>query len=58
MDEKIAMQRDAFAVKACHMMGKTIEETSKVLAMEPEQVRLMYMLIENDWIDWDAMIDD
>jgi hypothetical protein len=58
MDEKITMQRDAFAIKACHMMGKTAAEASKVLAMEPEFVDIMYALIEDDLIDFDATIDD
>ena len=58
MNEKISMQRDAFAVKACHMMGKTIDEASRLLAMDHEQVDLMYTLIEADMVDFDAGIDD
>lgn len=58
MDEKITMQRDAYAVKACHMMGKSIEEASKLLVMDKIQVRLMYRMIEADMIDFDAGIND
>ena len=58
MEERIAEQRDAFAVKACHMLGKSVEEASRLLVMDVEQVRLMYMLIEEDMIDFDAGIDD
>ena len=58
MDEKITMQRDAFAVKACRMMGKTVEEASRLLAMDHYQVKLMYMFIEKDRIDFNAGIDD
>ena len=58
MDEKITMQRDAYAVKACHMMGKSIEEASRLLAMDKIQVRMMYRMIDADMIDFDAGIDD
>lgn len=58
MNEKITMQRDAFAVKACHMMGKSIEEAGKLLAMDYTQVELMYAMIDADMIDFDAGIDD
>lgn len=58
MDEKTTMHREVFAVKACHMLGMTIDEASKVLAMDTEHVRLLFTLIEDDWIDFEAMIDD
>lgn len=58
MDEKITMQRECFAVKACHMMGKSVEETCRVLEMDKYQVMLMYSMIEKDMIDFDAGIDD
>lgn len=58
MDEKINMQRQAFAVKACHMMGKTYEEAGRLLSLDPLHVKLMYTLIDKDMIDFDAGIDD
>lgn len=58
MDEKIIMQKEAFAVKACHMMGKSVEEASRLLAMDSNQVEIMYSLIDADMIDFNAGIDD
>ena len=58
MDEKITMQRDCFAVKACHMMGKSAEEASRLLEMDKYQVAMMYRMIEADMIDFDAGIND
>lgn len=58
MNEKIIMQREAFAVKACHMMGKSVEEAGRLLSMDIRQVRMMYKLIDADMIDFDSGIDD
>lgn len=52
-DEKTREQRDCFAVKACHMMGKTVEETSKLLNMSETEVKVVYRFIEKDMIDFD-----
>lgn len=57
-NELITMQREAYAIKACHMMGKTVEETAHLLEMVKSKVRLVYYFIENDLIDFDSGIDD
>ena len=53
MEEKIQCQRDAFAILACKMLGKTVEETANVLSMDTFEVRYMYLLIEKGLIDFD-----
>lgn len=58
MEERIRDQRTCFAVKACHMMGKSVEEASRLLAMDPIEVRFMYNMIEKDMVDFDSGIDD
>lgn len=57
MEEKIKLQREAFAVKACHMMGKSVEEASRVLSMDPIAVRFIYRFIEADMIDFESGVD-
>lgn len=57
-EAKIEMQRDCFAVKACHMMGKSVEEAARLLAMEVHDVATLYHMIEVDVIDFNAGIDD
>lgn len=57
-EERILDQRTGFAVKACHMMGKTIEETCSLLAMNYPDVELFYDLIDADIADFDSGIDD
>lgn len=58
MNEKIIMQKEAFAVKACHMMGKSAEEASRLLSMDIHQVSMLYRFIDADMIDFDSGIDD
>lgn len=53
MDEKIQYQRDAFAILACKMLGKTVEETAKVLVMDTHFVCIVYKFIDEDRIDFD-----
>lgn len=54
MNEKIQCQRDAFAILACKMLGKTVEETAKVLVMDANEVRIVYKFIDEDRIDFDS----
>lgn len=54
MDERIQLQRDAFAILACYKLGKTAEQAATVLAMDANEVRIMYAFIENDRIDFDS----
>lgn len=53
-DEMVDMQRECFAVKACHMMGFSVEKCAEVLHMEVGQVNLLYKMIEKDKIDFEA----
>lgn len=52
--KKIRYQRDAFAVLACKMLGKTVDETAKALAMDADQVRIIYAYIDADRIDFNS----
>lgn len=54
MDEKIQFQRDAFAIFACKMLEKTVDETAKVLAMDVNEVRIIYSYIDADRIDFNS----
>lgn len=54
MDEKIQYQRDAFAILACKMLGKTVDETARVLAMDVIYVRVVYGFIDSGTIDFDS----
>ena len=56
MEEKIMYQRLAFAIKACHMMGKTIQETAKLLVMPEPEVDIVYAMIDEDLIDFNEEI--
>lgn len=52
--EKIRQQRYCYAIKACHMMQKSVEDTAKCLAMEESVVRVVFGYIERGWIDFDS----
>jgi len=52
--EMIEMQKECFAVKACHMMGFSIEKCCEVLHMEYHQVKMLYSMIEKDKIDFES----
>ena len=54
MDEKIKFQRDAFAILACKMLGKTVDETAHVLAMNAKEVSIVYKYIDKGRIDFDS----
>lgn len=53
--EKIDDQRLCFAIKACHMMGKDVEETSYLLCADKNVVRMIFGFIEKDMIDFDSI---
>ena len=50
--EQIDDQRFAFAVKACHMMGYDAEKAADLLEADVLQIRAIYVMIENDFIDF------
>ena len=54
MNDKIECQRDAFAILACKLLGKTVEETAQVLVMDANKVRIVYEFIDADRIDFDS----
>ena len=53
-EEKIAYQRECFAIYACHAMNKTVAEAAACLATTESQVRFVYGLIEKNPIDFDS----
>jgi hypothetical protein len=57
-EEMISDQRTMFAIKACHMMGYSIEKTARLIDMDEYQIRFLYGLIDDDCIDFNAGIDD
>ena len=52
--EQVDDQRFAFAVKACHMMGYCAEKAADLLEADVLQVRVIYAMIENGYIDFDS----
>lgn len=53
---KIRMQRDCFAVKCCHLMGKDVKETSKLLDIDRTTVESLYRMFEMNLVDFDAEV--
>jgi hypothetical protein len=52
--DEIQLQRDAFAILACKTLGKTVEEAAQVLAMDANEVRIVYAFIDAGRIDFDS----
>ena len=52
--EQIDDQRFAFAIKACHMMGYDAEKAADLLEADVLQIRAIYVMIENNFIDVDS----
>ena len=52
--EQVDDQRFAFAVKACHMMGYDAEKAADLLEADVLQIRAIYVMIENNFIDFDS----
>ena len=52
--EQINDQRFAFAIKACHMMGYDAEKAADLLEADVLQIRAIYVMIENNFIDFDS----
>ena len=52
--EQIDDQRFAFAIKACHMMGYDAEKAADLLEADVLQIRAIYVMIENNFIDFDS----
>ena len=52
--EQVDDQRFAFAIKACHMMGYDAEKAADLLEADVLQVRVIYAMIENGYIDFDS----
>lgn len=51
-NEKIRLQRDCYAILACKLLGKTVNETSELLAMQPSEVSSIYNMINKNQIDF------
>ena len=52
--EQVDDQRFAFAIKACHMMGYDAEKAADLLEADVLQIRAIYVMIENNLIDFDS----
>ena len=52
--EQVDDQRFAFAVKACHMMGYDAEKAADLLEADVIQIRAIYAMIENGYVDVDS----
>ena len=52
--EQVDDQRFAFAIKACHMMGYDAEKAADLLEADVLQIRAIYVMIENNFIDFDS----
>ena len=52
--EQIDDQRFAFAIKACHMMGYDAEKAADLLEADVMQIRAIYDMIENGYVDFDS----
>ena len=52
--EQVDDQRFAFAVKACHMMGYDAEKAADLLEADVLQIRVIYSMIENGYVDFDS----
>ena len=52
--EQVDDQRFAFAIKACHMMGYDAEKAADLLEADVLQIRAIYVMIENGYIDFDS----
>ena len=52
--EQVDDQRFAFAIKACHMMGYDAEKAADLLEADVLQIRVIYAMIENGYIDFDS----
>ena len=52
--EQVDDQRFAFAVKACHMMGYDAEKAADLLEADVMQIRAIYAMIENGYVDFDS----
>ena len=52
--EQVDDQRFAFAVKACHMMGYDAEKAADLLEADVLQIRVIYAMIENGYVDFDS----
>ena len=52
--EQVDDQRFAFAVKACHMMGYGAEKAADLLEADVMQIRAIYAMIENGYVDFDS----
>ena len=50
--EQVDGQRFAFAIKACHMMGYDAEKAADLLEADVLQIRAIYVMIENNFIDF------
>ena len=50
--EQVDDQRFAFAIKACHMMGYDAEKAADLLEADVLQIRAIYVMIENNFIDF------
>ena len=53
-EEKIEHQRLGFAIKACHDMGKTVEEAAACLACPEPEICIVYDLISENKIDFES----
>ena len=52
--EQVDDQRFAFAIKACHMMGYDAEKAADLLEADVLQIRVIYSMIENGYVDFDS----
>ena len=52
--EQVDDQRFAFAVKACHMMGYDAEKAADLLEADVLQIKAIYDMIENGYVDFDS----
>lgn len=52
--DQIDMQRFAYAVKACRMLGYAVEKTAKALTADVDWVQAMYDFDDEDLIDWES----
>ena len=52
--EQVDDQRFAFAVKACHMMGYDADKAVDLLEADVLQIRVIYSMIENGYVDFDS----
>lgn len=42
----------AMRVKLCYDRGMTVEECAEICDMKVSQIKMFYMFIRRDWIDW------